>query len=70
MLTATILSSIPLFVTHLHNANRARFHDRQRMDGFLSENQRVQRITVIAECARDEAVVGRIVDCAEEHTVT
>jgi hypothetical protein len=59
----------PLVVAHSHQADGARLDDGQRVDGILAEHQRVQRIAVIAEAARDEAVVGGIVDGAVKDAV-
>ena len=39
------------------------------MYGFLPEDQSIERIAVVAERARDEAVVGGIVHRAEKHAI-
>ena len=59
----------PLLVAHAHDADGARLDDRQGLHGFLGQHQRVERIPVVAERARDETVVGRIVDRAVEHAI-
>ena len=58
-----------LLVAHPHHPDGAGFDDRQRMHRLLPQHQRVERIAVIAERARDEAVIGRIVDGAVEHAI-
>ena len=39
------------------------------MHGFLRQHQRVERIPIVAERPRDEAVVGGIVDGAVKHAI-
>ena len=58
-----------LLVAHPHHADGARLDDRQRVDRLLAEHQRIERVAVVAERARDEAVVGRIVHGAVEHAI-
>ena len=60
---------MPFLVAHPHHADGARLDDRQRMHRLLPEHQRVERIAVVAERARDEAVVGGIVHGAVQHAV-
>src|SRR5262249_25599265 len=50
-------------------ADGAGLHDRQREHGLLAENQRVERITVVAVRPRYEPVVGRVMDCAVEDAI-
>ena len=59
----------PLLVSHPHDADCARFDDRQRMQWLLPKHQRVKRIAVVAEGSRNEALDGRIMDCAEENAI-
>ena len=39
------------------------------MDRLLAEHQRIERVAIVAEGPRDEAVVGRIVDGAVQHAI-
>jgi len=59
----------PLLVAHAHHADGARFDHRRRVHGLLAQHQRIQRIPIVTERARDEAVVGRVVHGAVEHAV-
>src|SRR3954468_18559215 len=59
----------PLLVTHPHHADGARVDDGQGEDRLLSQHQHVERIAVVAVGARDEAVVGGIVDGAVKHPI-
>src|SRR5687767_8017837 len=59
----------PLLVAHAHDADGARLDDRQREDRLLAEDERVQRIPVIAIRAGNESVVGGVVDGAVEHAI-
>ena len=60
-MTATILSSTP-FSSRMRMTPIARASTmRQRIDRLLAEHEHVERVAVVAEGPRDEAVVGRVV---------
>jgi hypothetical protein len=57
-------------VDHAQPAERARAHDRQRLDRLLHQDEDVERIAVLGVGPRDEAVVrgvvhGRVEDAIE-----
>ena len=60
---------LPLVVPHAHHADDLGLHDGERHDVLLAVDQDVERIPVVAVGAGHEAVVGRVVDRAEEDAV-
>jgi hypothetical protein len=47
-------------VEHGHDADGARLDERERLDGFLAENEDIERVVVFGVSLRDEAVVRGI----------
>jgi hypothetical protein len=56
-------------VEHGHDADGTRFDERERLDGFLAENEDVERIIVFGVGLRDEAVVSGIENGGVDDTV-
>ena len=56
-------------VDHRHQADRAGVDERERDDRLLAQHQHVERVVVLGERLRDEAVVGRVVDGGVEDAV-
>ena len=56
-------------INHFHNADRLSPHDRQRQNRFLSQNQNIQRVVIIAVSLRNKPVVGRIMHRAVKNAV-
>jgi len=60
--------SFPL-VNHSHNSDWLCFQQAHRFYTHTAQNEDIKRIVVIAESLGDEAVVVRVVDCTEKHSV-
>ena len=56
-------------VAHPHHADRARLDDGQRVDRLLPQDERIERVAIVAKRTRDEAVVSRVMDGAVEHAI-
>src|SRR5262245_15154889 len=58
-----------VLVYHLHDADGLGAHDAERRDLDLAEHEYVERVVVVAVGPRQEAVIGWVMDGAEQHAV-
>ena len=58
-----------VLVQHVHHSDHLGFHQAQRLHLGAADHQDVQRVMVLAVGARDETVVLRVVDRAEQNSV-
>jgi hypothetical protein len=56
-------------VDHRHEADGAGVNDGQRHDGFLAEDENVERVIIFGERLRNESVIGGIVDGGIENAI-
>jgi hypothetical protein len=56
-------------VDHCHEADGPGLDEGEGDDGFLAEDEDVERVVVFSECLGDESVIGGIVDGGVENTV-